>query len=177
MTYSGDMNTFMAALVVFLTTLFGNPFGPADDVMAPASPFASYATVTAQVVEVIDGDTLDVRVNVSSEIVRVRYIGIDTPEPYRERIPECGSVAATKANKALLQAGEISLVPGRELFDAYGRLLAYVYVDTLFINETLIQDGFARTMMIAPNQDFSTRFKEIERDAERARKGNWDTCR
>lgn len=171
------MDNVFTTFVVFLTMLLGSLFTiPNHKTDVSTDPFLSYATVTAEVVTVIDGDTIDVRIGSTSEITRIRYIGIDTPEPYQKGAPECGSMAATDANRTLLQTGDIAIVPGQDRFDPYGRLLAYVYVDTLFVNETLIREGFARTLMIGSNQDFSTRFRGAERDAEWASKGSWAAC-
>ncbi len=58
----------------------------------------------AKVVAVLDGDTIVVEV--AGRRVRVRYIGIDTPETKRPDTPvQCFGKAATRANERLV-AGE-----------------------------------------------------------------------
>ena len=59
---------------------------------------------TARVVDVIDGDTVDVSFN-SGAIERVRYIGIDTPEVGQRCAPE-----ATNYNKTLVAEKLITLI-------------------------------------------------------------------
>lgn len=78
---------------------------------------------TWTVVQVIDGDTLDVRRGDVTE--RVRLIAVDTPE--RDR---CGYAEARDALAALVGDGPVHLVAGSsDDRDQYGRLLRYVEVE------------------------------------------------
>lgn len=78
---------------------------------------------TWAVVQVIDGDTLDVRRDGVTE--RVRLIAVDTPE--RDR---CGYDEARAALSALVGDGPVHLVVGSpDDRDQYDRLLRYVEVD------------------------------------------------
>lgn len=58
------------ALAVVATTTVGMP-----DVIVAADP----ATSTAEVLKVVDGDTIDIRDDVRGRL-RIRMLGIDTPE-------------------------------------------------------------------------------------------------
>jgi micrococcal nuclease len=90
----------------------------------------------AQVVHVVDGDTIDVRVGGQTE--RVRYYGIDTPE----RGQPCFS-EATERNKELV-AQAVLLLPDARERDRYGRLLRYVFEeDSVSIDARLIAEGLA----------------------------------
>jgi endonuclease YncB( thermonuclease family) len=83
---------------------------------APPDPPAP--AITANLTQVIDGDTIDV-----ADFGRVRLIGIDTPE-----IDTCGYEQATDHLVELL-AGKVVLVshaPGLADTDQNGRLLRYV---------------------------------------------------
>jgi endonuclease YncB( thermonuclease family) len=90
--------------------------------------------VAAAVVDVIDGDTIDVRVAGREE--RVRYYGVDTTE----RGEDCYR-AATARNEAL--AGDaVLLLPDARDRDRYGRLLRYAFTeDGRSIEATLIAEG------------------------------------
>jgi micrococcal nuclease len=134
------------------------------------------ATTTATVVSVIDGDTIDVIVEGSTEQQRVRYIGIDTPEPYAEAVPECGSAAASTRNEELVSGQSITLVPGALPYDTYGRLLAYVYANNVFVNETLVTEGYATVMMIQPNTQYQTHFNNLYKTARTEKRGIWAAC-
>ncbi|MBN1966923.1 MAG: thermonuclease family protein [Anaerolineae bacterium] len=104
----------------------------------------------ATVVEVIDGDTIDVRMN--GEVYRVRYIGVDTPE----RDERCYS-DATAANARLVENETVTLVRDVSETDPYGRLLRYVYADGVFVNAQLVAQGYAESRAYPPdtaNQDY-----------------------
>ncbi|MGN6217002.1 MAG: thermonuclease family protein [Solirubrobacterales bacterium] len=129
----------------------------------------------AQVLRVIDGDTIEVRVDGRTE--DVRYIGIDTPETVKPGTPvQCFGPRAHRFNSHLVEGRRVRLVFGVERRDVYGRLLAYVHLGPRFVNAELVRRGFARTLEIAPNTRFAGRFKRLEMAAARAGKGLWGTC-
>lgn len=131
---------------------------------------------TGKVVKVIDGDTIDVKQNKTNDTVRVRYIGIDTPEPYAKGPAECGSHEATIRNTELVNGQEVTMVPDKEDVDKYGRLLRYVYVDKIFINQILVQEGLARTLTIPPNTKYKYKFLKLEEIAQNDKSGMWGEC-
>ena len=104
---------------------------------------------------------------------RVRYIGIDTPEPTRG---ECFADEATEANARLVAGREVRLVVGEEERDRYGRLLAYVYAGDVFVNARLLREGYAEPLVVRPNDRFAERFAGLARDARRERRGLWASC-
>ena len=127
---------------------------------------------------VVDGDTIDVRMDGRRE--RVRYIGIDTPESVTPDEPvECYGPAAAKENRRLVEGRTVTLSTDEEPRDRFGRLLAYVRraSDGLFVNAELVRGGFATTLRIAPNVRHAGRFRVLEREARRARRGLWGACR
>ena len=82
--------------------------------------------VSAQVVRVIDGDTIEVSIGGQEE--DVRYIGVDTPETVKPGTPvQCYGPQASAENHRLVDGRTVRLVFDRERRDVYGRLLAYVY--------------------------------------------------
>jgi micrococcal nuclease len=87
-------------------------------------------------VDVIDGDTLKVRLS-SGARRAVRIIGIDTPESRKPGVPvECGAKSATKhmtrlafrerRGRSVGQRVRLTTDPTQDRTDRYGRLLAYV---------------------------------------------------
>jgi micrococcal nuclease len=112
----------------------------------------------ATVVRVIDGDTLDVRVDGAER--RVRLFGVDATER--------GEACYDEATERLAElAGEIvQLLPDARLEDRFGRLLRYVYAaDGTFIDEALVEeglayawrdDGFHRDRLVATEEDAAT---------------------
>jgi micrococcal nuclease len=88
------------------------------------------------VIDIIDGDTLDVTVDGREE--RVRVFGIDTPERgepcFRESSRRLGELAGS----------EIRLLADVRQRDSSGRLLRYVYtVDGVSIDALMVRDGMA----------------------------------
>jgi endonuclease YncB( thermonuclease family) len=119
---------------------------------------------TGRVVSVIDGDTIDV--NLNGQTVRIRYIGVNTPE--RDEV--CYN-EATAANSLLVYGKTVRLVADAEDTDRFGRLLRYVYVDNLFVNRALIEQGFAEVVSYPPNTAHYDEFRRLEQDASRANRG------
>ena len=164
------ITTILTACLVLWQSYFGTGMARIE------SPFVPAATTTATVVQVIDGDTIDVEIKGSTKTTRVRYIGIDTPEPYAEGVPECGSEAASLRNQELVSGQAVTLIPGTDPHDKYGRLLAYVYVGDIFVNETLIREGYATLMMIQPNTLYQNHFNNLYKNARQEKIGIWATC-
>jgi micrococcal nuclease len=130
---------------------------------------------TTAVERVVDGDTIIV-----TGRVRVRLIGMDTPEVVDPREPvQCFGEAASRRTKALLPEGTaVRLLYDAEHYDRYGRTLAYVYrvSDGLFVNAELVREGYARVLTIPPNVAHVSEFVALAADARRAGRGLWSAC-
>ena len=139
--------------------------------------------LTARVTEVVDGDTIEVVLEDEGE-EDVRYIGIDTPETVKPGSPvECGGPRAHRVNERLVGGRRVTLRLGDERRDAYGRLLAYVYLPgagrdggAMFVNAELVRRGLARTLTIPPNDDFAPLFARLAARAGRMGRGLWGAC-
>jgi micrococcal nuclease len=150
--------------------------------LVACSPDVHAGDGMATVTEVIDGDTIDVRIGGRDE--RVRLIGIDTPETKKPNSPiECFGPEASDYTTALLPAGtrvriERDIV-GR---DDYGRLLGYVFIPgevsrpDRFVNDEIIRRGYAEPLSIGPNTAHAARFVESARVAEAQDLGLWAAC-
>jgi micrococcal nuclease len=164
------MNTTLVSLLVSLLTLLSSIFVP-----VPPVDVSFGQDSVAQVVAVIDGDTIEVIQN--GEKIKVRYIGIDTPEPYRDGKPACYSHEATEANKKMVEGKKVKMIADSEDKDKYGRLLRYVYADETFVNATLLQEGFAKTLTIQPNTTYKKEFAQFQVKAKEEAKGMWGGCK
>lgn len=99
-------------------------------------------TLKGEVVQVVDGDTVDVRLLRSGKRERVRLIGIDTPER-----GACFSSQATAATRRFALGKRVTLKgdPSQDTRDRYGRLLAYVWLPGgRDLGYQLIAGGFAK---------------------------------
>lgn len=132
-------------------------------------------TVVVPVTRVVDGDTVEVRLDGETE--DVRYIGVDTPETVKPGAPvDCFGPQASAFNHQLVEGRRVRLVLGVERRDVYDRLLAYVYLGERFVNAELVRRGLARTLTIPPNDRYAGRFKRLEIAASRAGRGLWGAC-
>ena len=145
---------------------------------APITTAPAVLAVNATLVKVVDGDTIDVRVDGRRE--RVRLIGIDTPETKKPNTPiQCFGPEATAFTTSLLPNGA-ALHLERDVVarDDFGRLLAYVYLagDGTFVNLKIIRSGYARVLTIAPNVAHAGEFVDAARAAQAADIGLWARC-
>jgi micrococcal nuclease len=128
------------------------------------------------VVRVVDGDTVIVR-GPGGSTEDVRLIGIDTPETVDPRRPVgCFGPEASAYAKHLLTGRRVLLRYDRELHDRYGRLLAYIYLRGRFVNASLIELGYARTLSIPPNTAHAAELASLERRAALDGRGLWGAC-
>lgn len=129
---------------------------------------------------VIDGDTVDVVVD--GEVVRVRLIGIDTPEVVDPRKEvECFGAEASQHLKDLLTDEMIVLEydASQGRVDRYGRELAYIILsDGRNLAEEMLRDGFAYEYTYDTPYKHQELFKNAEQDARDSERGLWssETC-
>ena len=103
-------------------------------------------------IKVIDGDTIDVDIDLGMNTVRanerIRLAGIDTPESRTtDKVEKLLGLESKEYLKSKLKDAK-SLVIKTELPDStekYGRMLGWIYADgnTISINEQMILDGYA----------------------------------
>lgn len=94
------------------------------------------------VVSIIDGDTAELEGH-----EKVRLLGIDTPE---EGQPYYDSASVFLSNLILHKYIDLRFSHRRR--DHYGRLLAYLYLDSIFINGELIRNGLAHVYIFPDNK-------------------------
>ena len=118
---------------------------------------------------VIDGDTIEL-----STGVKVRYIGVDTPETkHPSKQVERFGIEASEANKSLVEGKQIKIEFDVQKQDKYGRVLAYVYVDTIFVNAWLVKNGLAKVSTYPPNVKYQELFTKLQQEARIAKRGLW----
>lgn len=135
---------------------------------APVVAGESTEDTTFVVTKVVDGDTIQLENG-----QKVRYIGIDSPETSGE----CFAKEATDKNKELVLNKEVQLVKDVSETDRYGRLLRYVYVNDIFVNNTLVREGFANAKTYRPDVKFQNQFARAEEEAKDQKKGLWGGCK
>lgn len=129
------------------------------------------------VTKVVDGDTITINLDGTSETIRL--IGINTPETVDPRKPvECFGKQASDEAKTLLSGKKVRIekdsTQGER--DKYGRLLAYIFRDDgLFFNEHMIQQGYAYEYTYNKPYKYQTQFKADQVLAKSQGKGLWAT--
>jgi micrococcal nuclease len=134
-----------------------------------------------RVAAVVDGDTIKVATS-SGGVIRVRLLGIDTPETHRPDTPvECGGPEATAAMTRVAGRGtsvRLETDPTQDRFDRYGRLLAYVRLDDgRLVQDELLRSGWADVYVYRGRP--AERIAAFRRDLASARvagRGVWGRC-
>ncbi len=124
--------------------------------MKPPSRKSCYNFRVTEIVKVLDGDTIDVLIDLGFDLFkkeRVRIAGVDTPEKRTRDLEEKAlGIDATNWLKKKLEdtiAGDgDELTIRTELVGGtgkYGRLLGWLYIneDALSLNEQMITEGYA----------------------------------
>jgi micrococcal nuclease len=158
--------------------------------LSPTTTTPTETAQTATVVDVVDGDTVDVRFADGREDT-VRLLGVDVPETRGEVHPdEFEGVPDTEAARECLRRVaedatafardrladrevRVATDPAADRRGGYGRLLAYVAVGDAnrSFNRALLERGYARVYV----SDFSrlSAFREAAADAKAADRGVW----
>ena len=124
--------------------------------MVPPSRKSCYNFRVTKIVKVLDGDTIDVLIDLGFDLFkkeRVRIAGVDTPEKRTRDLEEKAlGIDATNWLKKKLEdtiAGDgDELTIRTELVGGtgkYGRLLGWLYIneDLISLNEQMIEEGYA----------------------------------
>ncbi|MED3662181.1 thermonuclease family protein [Ureibacillus sp. FSL K6-8385] len=134
---------------------------------------ADMKTIDAEVVSVVDGDTIKVKINGQTETVR--FLLVDTPETNHPRLGEQPfGQDAKEFTKKMLEGKTVQLEKDVSDRDKYGRLLYYVYVDGKSVQEELLKNGLARVAYVyVPNTKYVDRYYEIQKEAQKKGVGIW----
>lgn len=120
------------------------------------------------VTKVIDGDTVVLE---TGEVVR--YAGVDAPELETGEGSEFFAREALSFNKRLVLLKKVRLEFDKEVRDAHGRLLAYVFVKDTFVNAELVRLGYARAAPKFPNEKYKDLFLQLQKKAAEQKLGLW----
>jgi len=110
-----------------------------------------YEYYVRKVENVVDGDTIDVLIDLGFDILfqsRVRLAGIDTPESRTKDLKEkaLGLESKEYLKKALKDAKSVVIKTEKmDSSEKYGRILGWVYIngDSVSLNDMMINDGYA----------------------------------
>jgi endonuclease YncB( thermonuclease family) len=142
-----------------------------------SSDLEKYHAKTFTVVNVIDGDTIDIdAADGKYDHTRVRLWGIDTPETKNPKtgVMYFGPEASEFTKQMALGKPVTVYLDKTRTRDKYDRLLAYVKLpDGGFLNEVLLTEGFAYSDLRFKH-DFYNKYKQLEAAARSQKKGLWE---
>ena len=163
----GGVYIIAIIFVVFTAiSFFGNEAPPNDTLEEAGSEIATKDTMMRESVfvqRVIDGDTVDL-----ADGERVRLIGIDTPERGEDGYEEA------RARLSELVLGK-SVIFERDLTerDKYNRLLRYIFIDDILINEVMVREGFASQFPFGDDRKYQEQIASAEKSAKTQGLGIW----
>ena len=143
--------------------------------MIPPSRKSCYNFRVVEVNRVVDGDTIDVTIDLGFDLFkkeRVRIAGVDTPEKRTRDLEEKElGIEATNWLKEKLDgaiSGDDDLIIRTELVGGmgkYGRLLGWLYIgdSELSLNEIMIEEGYAWAYDGGTKQKNFEELREIRR--------------
>ncbi len=166
----------MKVNILTLAALMGSavmslaPTSPVQAQGRSPSDVLEIAPESATVVNVIDGQTI--QVNMNNSIVTVRYIGITAPA-----LNQCMGTAARNANAALMMGQMVRMEPDVLNAAPDGALLRYVYlISGPMASEELLKGGYAVATISPPNLKHQAELDALETVAHRALLGGWGVC-
>ena len=129
--------------------------------------------IRAYVSDVTDGDTLEI--NYRETEYKVRLLCIDTPESVKQGVDiQPYALEASELTKKLTLHKNVRLVFEKGLRDRYGRLLAYIILDSgENINSLLVRNGYARVEFVSPNKRYKEYFQKLQNEAVKNGVGMW----
>lgn len=156
--------------------------GERIDVAAEDVPPRPDDAIALTVASVWDGDTLRATANAPSALIdtrdeiRVRLIGIDTPE--RSPDEECWALESRDHLADLLPPGStVWAAPDQDPLDRYERWLFYLWTeDGRFVNYELVAAGDAEPLRVEPNVTYDPLFVAATAQAQATDAGQWGAC-
>lgn len=140
--------------------------------LSPAAGCAqgSAAPGTAcKILRISDGDSLEC--SLGGQRVRVRLLGIDTPELQQE---PWGREARSFLQRLLPVNDVVRLETDVRERDQYRRILAYVWTDSAtMVNEAVLRAGYGVPYIVSPNVKHAATLRAASASARDARAGLW----
>lgn len=116
-----------------------------------------------KVSSITDGDTLTLNTG-----DKVRLICIDAPERGDYYYEE-----ASNYLEDLILNKEVTLLKDFSETDRYGRLLRYIYVEDIFVNYALVEEGYAKVYRYPPDTSKCDELEQAEDIAKLNKLGIW----
>ncbi len=135
-----------------------------------------YAKEVVKFSKCVDGDTI--KVEIDGEVKTVRFLAVDTPESvhptkgmeyYGKEASNYTCEAVTKAKKIELEYDDNS-----DKEDKYDRLLAWVWVDDVLLQDELIKNGYAEVTYLYGDYKYTSLLQDHQAITEAKKIGIWN---
>nr|OEJ77920.1 hypothetical protein A5482_14510 [Cyanobacterium sp. IPPAS B-1200] len=122
---------------------------------------------------VVSGQTLEVAIN--NQVYGVRLTGFDVPEPQQEMAEKTLTNLLTNNLQNPLNSITITLETDLSSKDSFDRLSAYVWLNSDFINQKIIEDGSAIANLTYTDGKYDDILINAQNYARIMNKGIWET--
>ncbi|WP_342621408.1 thermonuclease family protein [Erysipelothrix sp. P66] len=124
----------------------------------------------------IDGDTA--QLNIGGKKEKVRFIAVDTPELRQndEYNPQFYAEEASSFTCNRLKSAktiELEYDPNADKYDKYGRVIAWVRVDDVLLQELLVSGGYAKVKYIYGDYLYVDQLNRLQNQAKKLNIGLW----
>lgn len=143
--------------------------------LTPTIVLAQNKKVSVTFSKCVDGDTA--KFMLDNEEITVRFLAIDTPEtkhptkgeePYGKEASDFTCQFLRNANRIVLEYDN-----GSDTYDKYNRHLAWVYVDNVLLQQTLIEKGLAKVAYLYGDYAYTEQLQASEKIAQEQQLGIW----
>ena len=143
--------------------------------MIPSFVFAGETEIVT-LDKCVDGDTANFKTS-SGTVYKTRFLAVDTPEtvhPTKE-VEAYGKEASDYTCETLTNAKEIKLEydDNSDREDKYGRTLAWVWVDGVLLQQSLVEKGLAEVAYLYDDYQYTSLLQDAEVVAKANKVGQW----
>ena len=143
--------------------------------MIPSFVFAGETEIVT-LDKCVDGDTANFKTS-SGTVYKTRFLAVDTPEtvhPTKE-VEAYGKEASDYTCETLTNAKEIKLEydDNSDREDKYGRTLAWVWVDGVLLQQSLVEKGLAEVAYLYDDYQYTFLLQDAEVVAKANKVGQW----
>ncbi len=145
----------------------------------PEGDNPAFPPLLVRIEYVVDGDTFYCTPVGTSDSLKVRMIGMDTPEIAHEDPADCYGNEAWAYTDAQLTNRLAWLTYDEDPDDTYGRSLNYIIRgsdEDGFFNRNLVRRGYATPFTVEPNDAYATQIQADSDAAEAEGAGMWSAC-
>ncbi|MBE9223451.1 thermonuclease family protein [Cyanobacterium stanieri LEGE 03274] len=128
--------------------------------------------ILGQLRRVVSGQTLEVVIN--NQVYGVRLTGLDVPEDGREMAEKTMVQLLTNYGRNPINSPSIALETDLNSKDSFGRLSAYVWLNDLFINRMMIEEGRAIVNLTYTDGKYDDILINAQQYARIMGKGLWE---